>query len=80
LVDRLAKEAWQESLPSTPFSATPQDYNQLYLKLTATQRQLIKAREALQKRDDTLVGMQVRLLSILNLQPRFRSKYNKNRS
>ena len=58
---RLSKDAWQESLPATPHVATSgqQDYSQLYLKLVATQRQLIRARHTNRQKDETLVGMQV---------------------
>ena len=57
---RLSRDAFEESLPTTPYSGrAPQDCSQLYLKLTAVQRQLIKARERLQAKDASLTELQV---------------------
>lgn len=56
---RLSTELHEDSLPPTPFSQPPQDYKRLYLKLTATQRQLMRAREEVKKKDNTLLGMKV---------------------
>lgn len=52
-------ESHEDSLPTTPFSGSPQDYRELYMKLTATQRQLIRAREAVQKKEGALLSMKV---------------------
>ena len=57
LLCRLSKESFEESLPETIFSGVPLDHKQLYLRLTATQRQLMHARSTSQKSDKTLLAM-----------------------
>ncbi len=56
---RLSVESHEDSLPTTPFSAGPQDCRELYRKLTATQRQLMRAREAVQRKEGALLSMKV---------------------
>lgn len=55
-------ESHEDSFPPTPFSGVPQDFRQLFLKLTATQRQLLRAKETAKKKEHTLIGMEVNLL------------------
>ena len=61
---RLSIESHEDSLPTTTFSSGPQDYKELYIKLTATQRQLIRAREVIQKKEGAMLGIKVNLKAI----------------
>ena len=57
---RLSQEAFESSLPASPMSRSmPPDRAQILHKLTATQRQLQQARAAAERKDQTLIGMQV---------------------
>ena len=58
---RLSVESHEDSLATTPFSSGPQDFKELFMKLTATQRQLIRAREVIQKKEGAVLGMKVLL-------------------